>query len=377
VALGVLLLSLLPLINQSDGACTRCGSPPPPWAYVLVLTQSLLLVIRRRRPFAVSLVVGLLAFAYGLSVLPDPPVSYAGLVALYTAAAFAPRPLARLAGVIAGVAIAVSIVVDRADADWQDLAVNWLVFATAWLLGDGAWTRRQRASEAEARAEAAERTRDAETQRAVAEERNRITREMHDIVAHHVSMMVVQAEAGPVVVERDPQRAVEAFDSISATGKQALTELRRLLGVLRSDDGRHHSDRLTPQPTLAHLPELVRSVRAAGSDVRLDIRGTAADLGQATDLSAYRIVQEALTNAIRHAGPARIDVRVTYGPESVDIEVTDDGVGSEARGGGGGHGLAAMRERAALVGGDVSAGPMPGGGWRVHGSLPYAVKVDR
>ena len=375
IALAVLLLSLLPLLNARNDPC-GCASPPG-WAYALVTVQSLVLVVRRRRPFAISLVAGALAFVYGLSELVDAPVSYAGLVALYTAAALAERRLARLAGVIAVVAIAVAIVADREHADWQDLAVNYLVFATAWLLGDGARTRRERASEAEARAEAAERTRDAEARRAVADERNRIAREMHDVVAHHVSMMVVQAEAGPVVVERDPRRAVEAFDNISATGKQALAEMRRLLGVMRQDVPRDHGDRLAPQPTLGQLAELVQAVRATGRDVRLEVSGEPAELGAATDLSAYRIVQEALTNAVRHAGPAAITVRVAYGTDDVAVEVVDDGVGTVEGLTSGGHGLVAMQERAALVGGTVSAAPRPEGGWRVQARLPYAVAIER
>lgn len=192
---------------------------------------------------------------------------------------------------------------------------------------------------------------------------------MHDVVAHHVSMMVVQAEAGPVAVERNPDRATAAFDSISATGKQALTEMRRLLGVLRADtDGLR-----APQPGASQIPDLVSGVRAAGLDVDLEIRGPTRQLPPALDLSAYRLLQEALTNVLRHAGPARATVRIDYDPDGLRLEVTDDGIGAlgvEQPDGAAGHGLVAMRERVALVGGSLEVGPRAGGGWTVRAVLP-------
>ena len=236
----VFLLSLPPLLREDDCGC----APVPAWAFVLVAAQAAPLVFRRRWPFTTAWVIGVFTITYGLTSLPDPPVAYAGLVSLYSAAAHASRRLANASAVIAAAGIGLALVADLPDSDYEDALVTYLMFATAWLLGNGARNRRERAVELEERAAALERTRAAEADRAVVEERNRIARELHDVVAHHVSMMVVQAEAGPVAVDRDPERAVAAFDTISATGKQALTEMRRLLGVLRSDGG----DRLSPQP---------------------------------------------------------------------------------------------------------------------------------
>jgi signal transduction histidine kinase len=364
IAVAVLVLSLLPLLRARDCGCRTV----PAWGYALVVAECVPLVWRRRWPLPMAMVAGLLAMGYGVSSLPDPPVPYAGLVALYSAAAHASRRLARLAGLIAAVGIGAVMVADWPNADFEDVTVNYLLFATAWLLGDSARGRRDRAQQLEARADQLERTRAAEADRAVAEERNRIAREMHDIVAHHVSMMVVQAEAGPVVVERDPRRAIEVFDAISATGKQALAEMRRLLGVLRNDP----TERLAPQPGADRIPELVAGVRAAGLDIDLEVIGTVRDLPPGVDLSAYRLLQEALTNVLRHAGPARARVQVEYAEDALRLEVVDDGVGALGTEPvpGTGHGLVAMRERVALVGGTLRAGPRPDGGWAVAAVLP-------
>jgi signal transduction histidine kinase len=374
VATVVLLLSLLPLLRDGAGACD-C-EPVPPWGYALVAAQAATLLWRRRFPFLASAACGVLTSVYGLSTLPDPPVPYAGLVAVYSAAAYASRRLALLTAVIVAVSITVSVGVDWPESDLEDAAVMYPVFATAWLLGDSARTRRERAGELEERAAQAERTRAAEAERAVVAERNRIAREMHDVVAHHVSLMVVQAEAGPVVIGRHPARAVEAFTAISATGKQALVEMRRLLGVLRDDAPGERS----PQPGLARLDEIVDGVRAAGMRVDVEIVGEERALPSAVDLSAFRLLQEALTNATRHAQASRITVRVAYGPDVLELDVVDDGVGSGSAGGstGGdgaapdGHGLVAMRERVSMLDGTIAVGPAEHGGWAVSVRLPTA-----
>jgi signal transduction histidine kinase len=370
IAVTVFGLSVLPLIRHDDCACP----PAPAWAYALIALLAAPLVVRRRWPFSVSLVCGFATVAYGVTSQPDPPVAYAGLVALYTAAAHATRSRALAAGGIAACAIAFAVLVD-ADADYEDVLVAYLLFSTAWLLGMSVRNRRERAVELEERAAALERTREAEAQRAVVEERNRIARELHDVVAHHVSVIVVQAEAGPVAVARDPARAVETFDTISATGKLVLTEMRRLLGVLRTDE----TARLAPQPGADLVPDLVAGVRAAGLRVDLAVTGEPRELPPAVDLSVYRVLQEALTNALRHAGPATVQVRVDYGADAVRLDVVDDGAGAGAANGamGSGNGLLAMRERIGLVGGEVTAGPRPDGGWAVHASLPLAADPAR
>jgi signal transduction histidine kinase len=180
-------------------------------------------------------------------------------------------------------------------------------------------------------------------------------------------MMVVQAEAGPVVVERDPKTAAQAFDSIGAIGRQALGEMRRLLGVLRSGEDRAPS--LTPQPGLEQLPTLVEQVRQAGLEAKLEVEGEPRPLPPGMDLSAYRIVQEALTNAVRYAGPGTAKVLVRYGDGDVRLEIRDHGMGSR-NDNHAGHGLVGMRERVNLYGGDLAAGPHPDGGFTVAARLP-------
>ncbi|NHC47667.1 sensor histidine kinase [Motilibacter aurantiacus] len=367
VAVVALVLLLQPALHNPDCDCDSY----PWWGYALAIGSALPLVWRRRFPFVTSGLTGAFSLAVGLSSLPDPPVQAAGLVGLYTAAAYASRRLSVTAGAIATTAIGVAVLLDS-SADAQDVLVNYLLFSSAWLLGDSARGRRERADRLEERAAQLERARAAEAAAAVTAERNRIARELHDVVAHHVSLMVVQAEAGPVVVDRDPARAAAAFDSISATGKAALTEMRRLLGVLRSDDG--PAAPLAPQPGLDRVGELLERARGAGLDVRLEVVGDVRPLPPAVELSAYRLVQEALTNAVRHAGPTRAVVRVAYAPAALGLEVTDAGPGREvpAPRGGAGLGLVAMRERVAVVGGTLVAGPRDGGGWAVRAELPLA-----
>ncbi|WP_409329584.1 sensor histidine kinase [Trujillonella humicola] len=373
LAVVVLTVSLQPLLRPAS-----CGCPPTPWwGWAVVVAQCLPLVWRRRFPFTVSLVCGALTAVQGLSSLPDPAVYFAGLVAMYSVAAHATRRLALVAAGIATVSIGLALLSDGSSADVEDWTILYLTFAAAWLLGDGARSRRLAAARAEERAASLEQTRAAEARQAVVEERNRIAREMHDVLAHSVSMMVVQAEAGPVVVERDPERAVQAFDAIGAAGRGALTELRRLLGVLREDE----AGPLAPQPGLDRLPDLVDSVRAAGVDVAWTPPTGLPPVPAALGLAAYRIVQEALTNVVKHAGPARVDLRIGTDRDRLRIDVTDDGLGGGGpggtAGGSGGRGLEGMRERAAAVGGSVLTGPGPDGGWRVTAELPLAAVPQR
>jgi signal transduction histidine kinase len=228
-----------------------------------------------------------------------------------------------------------------------------------WLAGVLVRARRQAVSLA-VRNQALQRA----AERAVAEERARIARELHDIVAHHLSVVVLQA-AGARASGRP---AAAALEKIEDSGRQALTEMRRLLGVLRAP---REEFRLTPQPGLGELAALAESVRAAGLPVRLVVDGDHAALPSAVGVSAYRIVQEALTNVLKHAGPAHAEVAVGWADGAVMIEVTDDGSGNPAAGAqAGGHGLAGMRERAAVFGGELVAGPRPSGGFAVRARLP-------
>ncbi len=391
IAVVVFIVSVQPLL-QPQG----CGCPPVRWwGYGLVLTQCLPLVWRRRFPVWTAVLIGIALAVQGEVALPEPVLPFAGLVALYTVAAHARRKQAVLAAVLTAVVLLVILVVDPA-ADAQDYTVLYLIFATAWLLGDSARSRRERALQLEESAAQLRLTRNAEAQRVVVEERNRIAREMHDVVAHHVSLMVVQAEAGPVVLPGAPDKAVEVFDSISATGKQALAQMRQLLGVLRTEDAAGRA----PQPGVHGLDELAAAVREAGLPVELVVTGSGLPLPAGVDLSAYRIVQEALTNCLRHAGPARAWVSLDYGGQTLRLSVIDDGVGADGVGADGvgvdgvgadgvgangvgadgvganghtpaaGNGLVGMGERARLLGGRVHAGPRPDGGWEVRAELP-------
>ena len=201
---------------------------------------------------------------------------------------------------------------------------------------------------------------------AIVEERARIARELHDVVAHSISVMVLQARGGRRVLESDPADAHDAFAVIESTGQQALDEMRRLVGMLRSGD---ESLPLAPQPSLKELDTLVEQVRAAGLPVDLAVEGEPRDLPPGVDLSAFRIVQEALTNALRHAGPARARVVLRYGADELELEISDDGPGTGDESGSG-YGLVGMRERVSVYGGELQAGRQPEGGYALRVRLP-------
>ena len=216
------------------------------------------------------------------------------------------------------------------------------------------------------RAEIAERERDVAAREAVVEERARIARELHDVIAHHVSMIVLQAGAERRVLGEENASTREVLETVEQSGRSALTETRRLLGMLRGDG----SDPLTPQPGLDDVPMLVGQLRDAGLPVELSIDGERRELPVGIELSAYRIVQEALTNTLKHAGDARATVHVCYGPDSLELEIADDGPGGNKRASGGGHGLVGMRERVALYGGRFDASRRPSGGFAIRVVLP-------
>jgi signal transduction histidine kinase len=222
----------------------------------------------------------------------------------------------------------------------------------------------------DSKARLAERERDVAAREAVVEERARIARELHDAVAHNVSMMVIQAGAErrvlPASESESESQTREVLQTIEQIGRGALTEMRRLVGMLRTDS----SDPLAPQPTLADLPTLMTQVREAGLPVEYSVDGERRNLPVGIELSAYRIVQEALTNALKHAGQARAAVHVRYGPDCLELEITDDGAGAPAEVPGGGHGLAGIRERVSLYGGKFDASTQRGGGFAVRVLLP-------
>jgi signal transduction histidine kinase len=253
---------------------------------------------------------------------------------------------------------------------------NALFIGAAWLLGHFIGVRRLYVLQLEERTAELEQAREELARRAVVEERLRLARELHDVVAHAMSVIAVQSGVGAHVANTQPKEAAKALAAIEATSRAALEELRRLLGVLRQAD--EPQGDLAPVPGLADLDVLLAEVTKAGLAVKLQINGTRPPLPAGVDLSAYRIVQEALTNVVKHAGSARAQVVVGYGDQDVTVEVIDDGrraVTSASDGQAGtGHGLIGMRERVQAFGGDLEAGPRPGGGFRVAARLPLAAE---
>jgi signal transduction histidine kinase len=251
-----------------------------------------------------------------------------------------------------------------------DLALITMILGGAWAAGRAMRYRREREHVLERLTVDLEREREEKAQAAVAEERVRIARELHDVVAHAISVIVLQARGGRRSLEMDPEETRQALDTIEATGSEALAEMRRLLGMLRRDD---EEIALAPQPSIRHLDSLARQVREAGMPVELSVEGEPVELPPGIDVSAYRIVQEALTNALKHAGPATARVVVRYGDHDLELEVVDTGVGMHSAGGAG-HGLVGMRERVSLYGGKMDAGPRDGGGFAVKARLPLAAE---
>ncbi|MBT2456857.1 sensor histidine kinase [Streptomyces sp. ISL-86] len=249
-------------------------------------------------------------------------------------------------------------------------------FALAWVMGDSLRTRRAYYAQLVERNQRLEKEREAQAKVAVAAERARIARELHDVVAHNVSVMVVQADGAAYVMDVAPEQAKEALQTISGTGRQALAEMRRLLGVLRTGEPQESED-YVPQPDVEQIEVLVEQVRAAGLAVDFEVEGAPRRLPSGLELTAYRIVQEALTNTRKHGGPdATASVRLVYFDDGLGLLVEDNGRGAahelyeDGGADGAGHGLIGMRERIGMVGGTLDAGPRPGGGFRISALLP-------
>jgi signal transduction histidine kinase len=350
---------------------------PDGWAVVLVLAQTVPLAWRRKYPLLVLPVVGIATLIQTETGYPPTTGGLAVVIALYTVAAHCPRRESIESAVITGVAILVALLTAPYDIDAATFVSNYVVFATAWILGDNVRVRRAYVAELEARTRLLERERKDQAKRAVASERGRIARELHDVVAHNVSVMVVQAGAARRVLDSSPEQVRESLGAIEATGRQALNEMRRLLGVLRDDED--EASELTPQPGVAAIEGLIEQVREAGLSVELEVDGQPRPLSTGVDLSAYRIVQEALTNTLKHGGQATARVVLRYRPADFEVEVVDDGRGAGADRGNGrpvGHGLVGMRERVSLFGGELKTGPRPGGGYVVRARLPLPADDD-
>ncbi|MFB7204643.1 sensor histidine kinase [Streptomyces virginiae] len=334
------------------------GLPPVTWAAYAVTTLSVVpLVWRRRRPVLVLMAILLVGGVYKVAMDgPGQPLPYAGLMAFYTVALQCPGRVRAAVG--AGSVVAVGASVGLGTGTARELSFTLFCAGAAYALGRLQYTRQAYTAAVEDRAAQLERANRIEAEQAVARERARIAREMHDILSHAVSIMIVQAEAGPVAVRRAPERAEAAFEAISETGREAMAQLRTMLGVLREADGPAPRE---PQPGVAALPALLDRVRRSGPEIAYEETGEVRGLSPAVDTAVYRIVQEALTNVVKHARARRVGVRLHHGARELAVTVTDDGRGQAGGGAGGGHGLIGIRERAAAHGGTAVCGPGPDG----------------
>ncbi|MFE9449125.1 sensor histidine kinase [Streptomyces sp. NPDC006739] len=366
-------------VNNLSGAPNHHGSVAGGLAVSAVLCVAV--ALRRRFPEPMLLLVAATGVAqlvldveYGVS-------DFAMLVVTYTVAAVGARWASRFALVISLFAATLAQLrwpaTDASVLGQAAVVVFQTVpFALAWVLGDSMRTRRAYFAQLEERAARLEKEREAQSKVAVAAERARIARELHDVVAHNVSVMVVQADGAAYVLDAAPDQAKKALETISSTGRQALAEMRRLLGVLRTGEHRE-SGEYVPQPDVEQIDDLVEQCRTSGLPVDFKVEGTPRPLPSGVELTAYRIVQEALTNTRKHGGPnAGASVRLVYFDDGLGLLVEDDGKGAphelyeEGGADGQGHGLIGMRERVGMVGGTLDAGPRPGGGFRISALLP-------
>jgi len=339
---------------------------------LLVLLQTLPVAVRRVMPLG-ALALSVLGIGAHISIGYQGVAigTFAALVILYSAASLTDTPRALLAALITAAGIIVYFATDRGDPGAVAAVTTGATYAAAWFLGVYARSRREYTHVVEERAALLEREREVQAREAVASERSRIARELHDMVGHALNVIVIQAGAAQRVVGQRPEAARDALTSIESAARDALTDMERMLGILRASD---EGEPLSPQPGLGAVSSLAARVGEAGLPVEVTVEGVPVALPASIDLSAYRIIQEALTNALKHAGPAHAAVHIRYAPDSLDLEIVDDGRGASGRAGEGGEhrgrGLIGMTERVNLFGGVLDVGPRPGGGFRVHARLP-------
>jgi signal transduction histidine kinase len=345
---------------------------PKPIAVPATIVGGAALYWRRRAPLAVAAVFfGAVASESLLGVSlarPDAPLLMA-LVSVYTVGAYLAlrEALIGLAVALVGIWVAVW---NEATRGYSDFVFTLIVVTAGWMVGLGMHSRVLRTAQLERRTMQLEQQREAERLAAVEEERRRIARDLHDVIAHSVSVMVVQAGAAEDVFERDPAAVLEPIRAVQETGRAALVEISRLLGLLREDGAELG---LAPQPRIDDLRGLVQQLEAAGLPVALRVEGKPRPLPLGVDLSVYRIAQEALTNTLKHAGAASAELVLRYCEREVELEVTDDGAATH-NGHRGGHGLVGMRERVAVFDGTLETGYRPEGGFRVRARLPLQVR---
>jgi signal transduction histidine kinase len=363
--LGIDLLVVLAALSAAVGTALRQDPLPTEWALwweiPAIALAMLTLLGRYRFPFAAAaavwLICGALSFIDGGLVPSQPAVLVAGLGAALLLGNLRDRRLA-LVGLALCVGVGAIVVENKPVHPPSELVFTPMMFAICWLAGYALRERTLQTEAAEERAAHAERDRETAARLAVAEERTRIARELHDVVAHALSVMVLHVGVARRRTPDGQQEMRETLENVEHAGRDALAEMRRLLDAMRGED---EALVLAPQPGLGDLPALAEEIRATGLDVRLLLSGDGGPLPAVLDLSAYRVVQEGLTNVLKHARARRVEVEVRLGPTDVLLEVRDDGRGVSANGAAPGYGLIGIRERVSLLGGEMSAGDHPGG----------------
>ncbi|MFB4318552.1 sensor histidine kinase [Actinomadura sp. 21ATH] len=378
LALALLVVGLPQLyLEELPRGLGRHYAETDPWHLLLVVAATMALAFRRTRPLAALLWISagevLITLASYPPTIPD---LVAFMVAAYSVAAHRGLAVSALGGLVALVTMNVILVTFPEDLGLITVLTDNALLVGVWVLGRNLRLRRAYFAELEDRAARLERARGTDARAARVEERSRIARELHDVVAHHVSVMTVQAGAARRIMDRHPAGAREAMTTIEEVGRTALSEMRRIVGVLRTErDSEGVGAELAPQPGLGDLGELLDSVRETGLSVQLWIEGEARTPSPGVDVAAFRLIQEALTNTLKHAGPqARAWVRLHYTDEDLTVEIEDDGRGTATiiadNGDNPGHGLVGMYERVALYGGELRIGPRVGGGFGVRARFP-------
>jgi signal transduction histidine kinase len=368
LALVIMVASLLGLQAEPT---ELTPTPTDPLAVLLVVVGTGVLAIRRRNPLIALWVAMATTAVSAIRDYLETGLPIAVIITFYTAASLVPRrKWLPAAGVIVGF-LAFMAIFRGEDVSVGNFVANLAIYGIAAAFGDSTATRRANTRALELRAEALEQNQAIQAEQAVAEERLRIARQLHDVVAHALAVIAVQSGVGGHVIDTDPGEAKRVLDNINQASRETLDEMRRMLGVLRGEDGSKMD--LAPAPGLGDLDQLVKTIRDAGVEVTLEVTGDQDRVPAGTALTAFRIVQEALTNVLKHAGPARADVKVACDPGVIRVEVCDDGRGAATTTDPSvTHlGLIGMRERVTPYGGELDVGPRAGGGWRVCATLPY------
>ena len=347
--------------------------PQDAWGVVLVLAATVPFVFRRRAPLAVLMFCTVAVTLNSLLGHNEGALPFFLWVAVVTVAATCTTEKVVVAAIWIFAGLFTLVITPDSPLAGSGFGLNCALFAAMFMFGLNLKNRRERIEALEERAQALEREKEEGARLAVADERLHIARELHDVVAHSMGVIAVQASVGEHVIDENPAEAKRALEAIAGISRSTLTEIRRMLGVLReSDDDAGATPAYAPAPGLGDLDRLAREIDGAGVPVTVSYDGRRVELPRGVDLTAYRIVQEALTNVMKHAGPASANVCVRYQPGELELEIVDDGRGVNGRADARtGHGLLGMRERVAVYGGTLDAGPKSGGGFRVAVRLPY------